>query len=263
MDNNYKLYVLGTRGTRSVFGKQYEEFGCQTSCYIFKCSNHAVILDCGTGLYNADNLLRDCNKVDIILTHIHYDHFLGLTKASVFNKDAEVTIYGTISKWFNNGDLNELFLAPFWPVKILNYKTVDIKNDGTLIKLNENVSFKLYPSNHPNSTSVVCLLFGNKKIVMMSDYEYNGLEGLDFISDSDMLFYDGMYDIDDYDSHVGWGHSTWQNAVDTADKYNVKQVLIVHHNPDYNDEKLLEMEKACKKEFANSRFVRVNDIYNI
>lgn len=263
MNSNYKLYILGCRGTHPVFGRKYEEFGGQTSCYILKCLNHAIIIDCGTGLYDAKELLEDCSVIDIVLTHVHYDHILGFLNSNIFNLSAKVTIYGTLSKWFKSSDIKEFLIPPFWPVCTFKYKTVDIKNDGSSIKMNNEVTLKAYPSNHPDNSSIMCLFINEKKVSIISDFEYNGSKDIEFIRDSDVFLFDGMYDLDDYKNHIGWGHSSWSDAVIIAKKYNCKQLYITHHNPDYDDNKLLQMEKECKKEFNNSRFARVNDIYNI
>ena len=82
-EREYKLYCLGCRGSHPVFGAQYLEFGGQTSCYVIKCEDYAMVIDCGTGLYEARELLSDCEIVDVFLTHIHYDHVLGLLDFNV------------------------------------------------------------------------------------------------------------------------------------------------------------------------------------
>ena len=48
----YKFYVLGCRGSRPVSGIHCQQFGGATSCYIIKADRHAIVLDCGTGLYD-------------------------------------------------------------------------------------------------------------------------------------------------------------------------------------------------------------------
>ena len=53
----YKFYVLGCRGSRPVSGVNCQQFGGATSCYIIKAGQHAVVLDCGTGLYQAEPYL--------------------------------------------------------------------------------------------------------------------------------------------------------------------------------------------------------------
>ncbi len=41
----YQCYVLGCRGSRPVTGKDVQEFGGATSCYIIRSKNHAIVLD--------------------------------------------------------------------------------------------------------------------------------------------------------------------------------------------------------------------------
>ena len=78
MENRkYKMYCLGCRGSHSVFGRQYLEFGGQTSCYVIKCNDYAMVIDCGTGLYEARDLLSDCNIIDVLSVIC----CLGLVKA--------------------------------------------------------------------------------------------------------------------------------------------------------------------------------------
>ena len=87
--NTYTLYCLGCRGSYPVEGKQFTEYGGQTTCYVLKHGTHAVVLDCGTGLYGAEDLLSDCTVVDVLISHVHYDHVLGLLAMNVFPKDAD------------------------------------------------------------------------------------------------------------------------------------------------------------------------------
>ena len=92
----YKFYVLGCRGSRPVSGVNCQQFGGATSCYIIKAGQHAVVLDCGTGLYQAEPYLKDCTQIDILLTHLHYDHILGLLDWSVFPETAHVRVYAAL-----------------------------------------------------------------------------------------------------------------------------------------------------------------------
>ena len=69
--NDYILYTLGSRGTRPTHGKDFEIFGGQTTCFLIKHKKHAIIVDCGTGLYDAKELLKDCDIIDVFFTHIH------------------------------------------------------------------------------------------------------------------------------------------------------------------------------------------------
>ena len=58
--------------------------------------------------------------------------------------------------------------------------------------------------------------------------------------DADVMIYDCTYTDDEYynekSSRIGWGHSTWQEAVKLAKKANVKRLVIFHHDPTHTDE---------------------------
>ena len=56
--------------------------------------------------------------------------------------------------------------------------------------------------------------------------------------------------------HVGWGHSTWQKAVEAAVKYNVGHLIVTHHNPNAWDSVLFEREELARKMFPNTDFAR-------
>ena len=257
--SDYKFYIYGSRGTYPVCGDEYSLFGGQTSCYILKKDKHAIIIDCGTGLYEAEDLISDCEIIDVLITHVHYDHILGLLKSYVFPRKCDVTFYGTFSKWGEKNILKEFFNKPFWPIQMFNYKTIEIENKGNIYQLKDGFSFKAFYSKHPDYTSAYSIEFDNKKICILSDFFIDDIENLDFINNAEILLYDGTFDSNEYVEYYDWGHSTYLLGCDVAKKYNIKQLLITHHNPSHTDKKLLEMEEDCKKIYPNSRFVRFKD----
>ena len=261
-NNTYKLHILGSRGTRSVFEDNFREFGGGTSCYILENGCHAVIIDCGSGLYAAKKLLKDCKTIDILLTHVHYDHVVGLLDETVFPEDIKCRFYGNFSKWSKDNIFNDLFKKPFWPVNKVKGEMTDVKY-GENYDLNSQISFKAFPSNHPDYCNLYCIKIGDKKICILSDYEKGDLFDSSVVHDADYLIYDGMYDVDEYEKKKGWGHSSWFEGCTLAKKENVKQLIITHHSPFNDDNKLKEMENKCKDEYANSRFARKGDVYTI
>ena len=92
-----KLYVCGCRGSMTVSGKDHLEFGGATTCYVLRRGDYAVVIDCGTGLRNAGPALEGCRAVDVLLTHVHYDHIIGLLMPGsfpIFPVNAEITSFG-------------------------------------------------------------------------------------------------------------------------------------------------------------------------
>jgi ribonuclease BN (tRNA processing enzyme) len=75
---------------------------------------------------------------------------------------------------------------------------------------------------------------------------------------ADVLIHDGQYTDEELKKHKGWGHSSYSQAIEVAERCNVKQLIITHHDPDHDDEFLKAMEKKCKERFRNLVFARDN-----
>ena len=142
--NNYMLYVMGSRGTRPTHGREYEIFGGQTTCYVIKHGKHAVIVDCGTGLYDAEKILQDCDAIDIIFTHVHYDHMLGLLDFAIFPKNARINFLGTFKSCLACDTIDEFFRHPFWPIQPNVGVLCEVKNDGTPYNLSDGMTLYVY-----------------------------------------------------------------------------------------------------------------------
>jgi ribonuclease BN (tRNA processing enzyme) len=74
------------------------------------------------------------------------------------------------------------------------------------------------------------------------------------------MIYDATYTDTEYhdpkSSKVGWGHSTWQEAVKVAKAAGVKTLVIFHHDPSHNDEFMDQVAADTKAVFANSLVAR-------
>ena len=261
--NDYILYTLGSRGTRPTHGKDFEIFGGQTTCFLIKHKKHAIIVDCGTGLYDAKKLLEDCEIIDIVFTHVHYDHLLGLLDLSIFPKTARVNFLGTFKSWLSYDTIDEFYKHPFWPIKPNIGAVCEIKNDGSKYNMCDDIVLQTFSSNHPDNGNLIMFTIKDKKICFMFDVEVIPELDIDFIANCDFLIFDGMYDDSEYRNHLGWGHSTYQEGCRLANMYNCKELLITHHNPVNDDSKLLKYESNAKKIFAKTRFLRAGDIFAI
>ena len=262
-NTEYKLYVCGCRGSRPVSGKEFEEFGGQTTCYIIKHGDHAMVIDCGTGLYDAGPILADCAIIDVLFTHIHYDHILGLLDWSVFPSDARVSFYAAFKGWFGADTLNEFFRAPFWPVQPFLGTLCEMPQDGTPCQFGYGIVVENYPAPHPDGASLLHITIGDKRLCIMFDCESPDGLPTECVQDCDILFYDGMYENEDYPSHIGWGHSTWQEACRLAKMRSVKQLVITHHDPKNNDDALRAMEAEAQQLYPTTHFARVGEVITL
>ena len=257
MKSNYKIHILGCRGSFPIFGKQFLEFGGSTTSYLICNGTHAIIVDCGSGLINAKDIIKDCKTIDVFFSHVHYDHIIGLLGRKVFPENAKITFYGDFKTWFNKETMKDTFLVPpFWPVDINYGNYVQFNSDATVKTLENNIEVSCIPAHHPNDCSTLKFIIDERVVSFLCDCEECDDAIISFVGGADILFYDSMFDEDDYSTHKGWGHSTWKEGCDLAKKANVKRLYPTHHNYEYDDNKLLDMEKRCQKEFVNSYFSR-------
>jgi ribonuclease BN (tRNA processing enzyme) len=55
---------------------------------------------------------------------------------------------------------------------------------------------------------------------------------------ADVLLMDAQYFDDEYTQRKGWGHSTLSDAVSVAQSAGVRRLLLTHHDPSHDDERL-------------------------
>ena len=58
-----------------------------------------------------------------------------------------------------------------------------------------------------------------------------------------MLVHDSQYTDEEYEAHVGWGHSSLSNALAFARRAEVERLLLFHHDP-LHDDALLDRLQA-------------------
>ena len=75
---------------------------------------------------------------------------------------------------------------------------------------------------------------------------------INLAQNSDILIHDAHFTDNDLLNHKGWGHSSWQQAVDMAEKTNSKELVLFHHNPLYDDKKLNEIEFEAQQVFKKT-----------
>jgi len=258
----YALHVCGCRGSNSVSGYQFNEFGGETSCYVLKKDKYAIVVDCGTGLYNAKKLLEGCTKVDIILTHVHYDHILGLLDWFVFPAGADMRFYGNFNDWRGDETVRDFMKPPFWPITLSDGALISVEREVPYI-LHEGVTACFYRASHPNNANVIALDIKGHRVCVMADCENpNDIPDKE-IRNADLVLYDGMFEDKDYERHIGWGHSTWESAVRLATEKNVGRMVVTHHNPHNNDAVLRGLEQQAKSMNSVTTFAREGDIYVI
>jgi len=252
--------VCGCRGSWPVAGEEFREFGGQTSCYVLKGGDRAVVLDCGTGFYQALRLLQDCSRVDIVLTHLHYDHIMGLFDWFERPRQAEIHFYGNFENW---PPVSDFLRPPYWPYTPELPNMHSFKEFGEALPLSTGGQITFFPADHPDNAGVVLLEWEKKKIMLLSDNGPDILFDPEVMRGCDILIYDGMLDDRLEERMKSWGHSSWQKGCELAGRVGAGLLLISHHSPHVGDQFLLENEKLAKQFYPSSAYARAGMVINL
>jgi phosphoribosyl 1,2-cyclic phosphodiesterase len=266
-----KVKFYGTRGSIPVPEREFMVFGGNTTCVRVTLSHGFVIIfDAGTGIrqLGKDLIASSHEQFDympIILSHTHWDHVQGFPffgpaydprrkfMIAICGKEREYTDLGSL---FETQMHAEFFPVPlkqmgaeftFWQPDISEH-TGDFGNEWRLLR-----------HNHPGGAYSYRFTEGDKTFVYCTDIEHG--EEIDervveLSKDADLLIHDAQYTPAELKEKKGWGHSSWQQAIEVAARAGVKQLALAHHDPDHDDHFLTELEKECQREFSECFMAR-------
>ena len=137
---------------------------------------------------------------------------------------------------------------------------VKIENDEDYIPEGEEVVISCLKSNsHPKQGVMIYkIAYKDKSLVYATDTE--GYVGANkklvlFARDTDLLIHDAQYTSEEYlnayFSKQGYGHSTFDMALETFSQAKAKSLAFFHFDPNYNDEFLLEIENHYTENCKN------------
>jgi ribonuclease BN (tRNA processing enzyme) len=113
-----------------------------------------------------------------------------------------------------------------------------------------------FPMHHPQGAGGYRIESGGASIVYATDREH-GHEKLDevlrdYAQDADILIHDAQYTPEEYARFKGYGHSTWEEAVNVALECNVKQLVLSHHDPNHDDQVVSAIVDCARARFPNT-----------
>jgi ribonuclease BN (tRNA processing enzyme) len=95
-----------------------------------------------------------------------------------------------------------------------------------------------------------------KSVVYATDHEHGNAEAdarlLEVSRGADVLIYDAQYTPAVYPKRVGWGHSTWLEGVRLAEKAEVGQLVLFHHDPHHDDAAMDAIVYEAKQRFPST-----------
>lgn len=112
---------------------------------------------------------------------------------------------------------------------------------------------------HPGGAYGYRIELDGKVMVFCTDIEHrNSIDKkvVKFAEGADLLIHDAQFTDEELKKKRGWGHSSYSQAIEVAERANVKMLALTHHDPDHDDAFLRKMEKKCQQKFKNSFLAR-------
>lgn len=270
--DQFIITFWGVRGSIASPGSETVRYGGNTPCVEMRIGRERLIFDGGTGIRVLGQSLLSEMPVEahIFFTHSHWDHIQGFPFFTpAFIKGNRFHIYGAIAPTGSTVEqrLRDQMLHPNFPVPLqimgADLKFYDLEIGGT-VQVSGGISIENALLNHPGQAVGYRVNWRGYSAAYITDTEHfpDRLDEnvLHLARHADVLIYDATYTDEEYgsptSSKVGWGHSTWQEAVKIAKAANVKQLVIFHHDPLHNDNFLDQVGEQVAEAFPNGIMAR-------
>jgi phosphoribosyl 1,2-cyclic phosphodiesterase len=254
----------GARGSIPVSGRQYLQYGGNTTCLEIRTKNDDIlIVDAGSGIRELGNSLLAENRhaFTLLLTHAHWDHIMGFPFFKpIYSLKTRINIWGCpFAQTSLKETLSRIMAAPNFPV---NFDSIQagISYQDTCADSLRLGSMTITPIalSHPNQGNGYKFEEDGKCFVFLTDNELGfrhegGLEYQDYLQFShgaDLLIHDAEFTEEEYRKTRGWGHSVYKDALKLALEAGVKKLGLFHHNQERFDAAIEAMVDECHKEIA-------------
>ena len=254
----------GVRGSIATPGPETAKVGGNTSCVEVIAGGSRLVLDAGTGLRRLGNELMKQGNVDVtlLLSHVHWDHIQGLPFfAPLYAPGTRVHVVSGANGTPTRDVLRRQMSAPTFPVDLhdvpasLSY--LEVRDRQRFVAGEAEVT--AMRANHPDQVYAYRIEHRGSSVVYATDTEHYRCVDPRLASlarGADVLIYDAQYLPSEYAGEggmprVGWGHSTWEAAVELARAAGVGQLVLFHHDPSRSDEAVMAIEAAAQSQFSD------------
>ncbi len=271
-----KVRFWGVRGTIACGGRETVRYGGNTSCVEVRCGERLLILDGGTGLRPLGEALGAASSAvdaDLMLSHCHLDHIIGLPLFQPFyaGENRFRLWAGHLLPQLSLVDvMHSMMAAPLFPVPPDVFKAQVEYRDftaGELLHPQPGVVIRTGPLNHPDGATGYRIEHGGAAVAYITATEHRPGERdanvLALARAADLLIYDCTYTDEEYPAHAGWGHSTWQEGVRLADASGAKTLVVFHHDPSHDDATMDRSAAASASARAGTVVAREGDVLQV
>lgn len=257
-----RIVLGGVRGSMPLSHPDFMRFGgATTSALVDDGAGARIVFDAGSGLRTLQPLLEGAADLPVLMlfTHYHLDHLIGLPPfAPLYDPRWQVVIAAPPCEGVTAQEaISRLTAKPFWPAPFrapLRYLVLPPDPSEAPPLQHGPFTVRWCPVHHTNGCHAyrVDEAATGASMVFATDLEWGASsaaerEGLLRLcrepSPVDVLIMEGH---DDTEGHTGWGHSTWQEAVQVAQAAQARQLVVTHLAPTDDDTVLAAREQRVQ-----------------
>jgi phosphoribosyl 1,2-cyclic phosphodiesterase len=257
-----RIWTCGVRGSTPTPGVEFDRYGGHTSCLAIAHDGEppSLIVDAGTGIRLASDLfggspgLFDGQPYEgaILLGHLHWDHTQGLPFFAAGNSiGSRVDLYAPAQG--DTESVLERFMSPphfpIAPKELLGSWSFHALEPGP----EQIAGFSVLALEIPHKGGRAFgyrISDGRATIAYLSDHCPTNLgpgpEGLGEYHEAalslargcDVLFHDAQYTDEELPARASFGHASCGYAVGLAERAQVGQLMLYHHDPARTDEQI-------------------------
>jgi phosphoribosyl 1,2-cyclic phosphodiesterase len=254
-----RVQLCGVRGSLPAAGQDFVRYGGHTSCLALTpdgASAPTFVLDAGTGLLKVLALLAGAPfDGTIMLTHLHWDHVVGLPFFAVHEREntrADVLMPEQEDGASAARALGGLMSPPYFPVgpsELRGRWSFETLATGE----HEVEGFAVLAREIPHKggrTYGYRISDGHCSIAYMPDHNPTALgpgpdglgeyhaAALELAADADVLVHDAQLLPQELAAEAHYGHAAADYAVALAERANTRAVVLFHHRLDRTDDEL-------------------------
>ena len=214
-----------------------------------------LVFDAGSGIREFGMALAkekaNFQEYRLLFSHFHWDHLMGFPFfGPAYNPAVKLNFYSPLEDMETS--LRFQMNPPFFPIRL---ETMASQKNFYILKepLKINGALVTYRlMSHPQDSYSYKVDDGRHKFIYATDTELSANdfikneENTEYFSEADLIVIDSQYTLGEAIEKYSWGHSAFSLAVDFAANWNIKHMVLFHHDPTYDDHKLFNILQSAK-----------------